>query len=132
MYESLILVDSRNDISIESLSQELIRFYGATKSPAPIVTVKGSSILLTWPNYKFQIYRSSLPHVVLESEEIANRFGKGRPDSRQIANCAVRFEVMGEDDPDMVHFNDYLYIGEAAERLGKVYRFDQSSTEFFD
>lgn len=132
MYESLILVDSRNDISIESLGQELIRFYGACKSPPPNITVKANSIFLTWPSYRFEIHKSTMPHVVLESKEIADRFGKCRPDSKQIASCAVRFEIKGEDDPNMAHFNDYLYIGEAAERLGKVYRFDQSSAEFFD
>jgi hypothetical protein len=40
--------------------------------------------------------------------------------------------MSGPPDPEMDHFNDSLFVGEALERLGRVYRFDQGSGEFME
>lgn len=130
MYESLILVDNDSVISAEALHAELVRFYvGKAGSPAAI-TLSSQTIVLKWPKYQIGVAREQLPHIAEESAEIAERFAKNHPERDRIAACQCRFATSGDDDPDMIYFNDYLFIGEAAQRLGKVYRFDSSACEF--
>lgn len=128
MYESLILIDPDADITTEALAAELRRFYGDDEE-RPEINVYGESIALSWPEYRLMVHRSMEAHVAIESRELA-QLGGGRSD--RIALCHTRFETSGEVDTEMEHFNDYLYVGEAAERLGIVFRFDQSSGEFVE
>ena len=130
MYESLILVDNQSNITTDALLAELQRFYANNKH-APLEILKVSqTITLRWNDYSLQIAREQLPHVVEESAEIAAHFGADHPAKDRIAQCKCRFSTSGDDDPDMMHFNDYLFVGEALERLGNVYRFDPSTCEF--
>jgi len=130
VYESLILLDPDVDITPEQLATELRRFYGGKDWAPEELTVRGQSLLLRWPGYLFEVARESVPHVLDESAEIAAKYGAAHPDRARIARCTKRFCTQADDDPDMEHFNDYLFVGEALARLGKVYRFDQSSCEF--
>ena len=130
MYESLVMVDPADAITVEQLAAELRRFYeGKPGAPAEIVR-SGQDIELRWPDYVLAVGRSRVPHVLEESKEIAEQAGQQHPAREQIASCTCRFEMSGDDDPDMDHFNDYLFVGEALCRLGRVYWFDQASCEF--
>jgi hypothetical protein len=132
MYESLILVDPDVTITAEQLAAELRRFYqGKAGAPAEIAHA-GQDVRLRWPGYLLEVGRSSVPHVLIESQELALKFAREHPARDRIASCTCRFEVSGDDDPDMEHFNDSLYVGEALSRLGSVYRFEQASCEFLD
>ncbi len=130
MCESLILVDTDANISAEALHSELLRFYADDTQAPSEINLSSQTISLRWPDYQLQVAREQLPHVLEESAEIAERFAGDHPDRERIGSCRCRFATAGDDDPDMLHFNDYLFVGEAAERLDKVYRFDQSSCEF--
>ena len=131
MYESLILVDPDARLDAEALASQLVRFYTG-KSDRPDVVLSGETIKLIWPTYHFIIHYSCAPHVVIESREIAARFGMTHAAKDRIAHAQARFETSAPDDPEMAYFNDYLYIGEAAERKGPVFRFDQSSATFLE
>jgi len=132
VYECLVLIDPENDVTAAGLAAELRRFY-ATDSGAPSdILESGPTVKLRWQDYTMTVYRSSLPHVLEESAEIANEFAAGRPDRARIARCQLRFEISAEDDPNMGHFNDYLFVGEALQRLARVYRFEQASGEFLE
>ena len=132
MYESMILVDPDVIITTEQLADELRRFYSGKQGAPTDILHSGQDIRLRWPNYVLEIARSTLPLVVEESAEVAERFAARHPAHDRIASCACRFEMSGDDDPDMEHFNDYLYVGEALARLGRVYCFDQGSCGFLD
>ncbi|MEL6110926.1 MAG: hypothetical protein AAFU85_33380 [Planctomycetota bacterium] len=130
MYESLILVDNESSITIDALAAELQRFYADDKHAPLEISAASQTITLRWDGYVLQVAREQLPHVIEESAEIAAQFGADHPAKDRIAKCICRFCITGDDDPDMMHFNDYLYVGEALDRLGTVYRFDQSTCEF--
>ncbi len=130
MYESLILVDNDSSITTEALLAELQRFYADNKHAPLEIAAASQTITLRWDGYVLQVAREQLPHVAEESAEIAAQFGANHPACDRIAQCTCRFCTAGDDDPDMMRFNDYLYIGEVLERLGTVYRFDQSACEF--
>jgi hypothetical protein len=134
VYESLVLIDPEGSLGLEGLAAELRRFYAkssADQCPTEI-KVTGSSLTLRWPYYRIDIHHSTAPHVLEESEEIADRWAGSHPERDRISKCRERLEISGEDDPDMEYFNDCLFVGEAAERLTKVFRFDQASAEFLN
>ena len=60
---------------------------------------------------------STAPHVVDESNEIAEQF------AIPCAGCHTRLEMSG-DDPDMELFNDYLLINERLQETGQAVIFD--------
>ena len=130
MYESLILVDNDSTITTDALLAELQRFYADDKHAPLEISAASQTITLRWDGYVRQVAREELPHVVEESTEIANQFAGSHAAKDRIAQCKCRFVTSGDDDLDMIHFNDYLFVGEALERLGTVYRFDQSTCEF--
>ncbi len=131
MYEGLVLVDPDSTIGLEALAQELQRFYSGA-ADTPEVSVVNGEVRLSWPAFTLVAGLSSEPHVAEESAWLAVHAGADHPDRHRIAQCTSRFEISGDPDPEMLHFNDYLFVGEALARLGRVYRFDQASDEFLE
>jgi hypothetical protein len=129
MYDALVMVDPEMDISAEQLASELELFY-SPHDDKPRISCSDDSVTLSWPDYVLEVARSSLPHVLEESAEIAMRYASAHPEQSRISRAKIRFELSGRDDPDMLHFNDSLFIVEALERLGRVYRFDPVIGEF--
>ena len=132
MYECLVLVDSENDVTSAALVAELRRFYSSDPTAPREILVSGPTVTLRWEDYTMTVHRSALPNVLDESAEIANEFAAERLDRDRIARCQLRFEISADEDPEMDHFNDYLFVGEALQRLARVYRFDQASGEFLE
>ena len=64
------------------------------------------------------------PHVVEESQEIAEAFGI------PCGQCDARFEMSG-DDPDMELFNDYLLVNERLDAAGCFFVFDPTEGKLF-
>lgn len=132
MYEGLIMLDRDSEFSVEAFQAELERtFLGKPGAPSEIA-VQGSQITLQWGAYALRLHRSAGPNVLEESAEIAESCGEGHPERERIAECRVRFELVGDEDPELNHLPDALLAGEAAARCGRVYRFDEESQEFLD
>jgi hypothetical protein len=132
MYEALILVDPDITITADRLAHELRRFYEGKPGRPSEITLSEDTVTLRWPDYDLTVGRSVLAHVLEESAEIAEECNPDHPARERIARCECRFEMSGPPDPNMDHFNDSLFVGEALERLGRVYRFDQASGEFLE
>lgn len=130
VYEGLVLIDPDSSITARQLADELRRFYAGTSDAPVAIDEEDDVVTLRWAGYVLEVGRSCAPHVREESQELADEFASGHPDHARIAQCACRFEMSGDDDPDMDRFDDSLFVGEALERLGRVYRFDPATSEF--
>jgi hypothetical protein len=130
MYEALLLIEPSTALTIENLRAELAKFYKAVPEKPGSIQLSGSEIQLVWPDFTLIVSYSDSPHVIEESRAIAKQFAQAHEARERIQQCWARFEVAGNDDPAMEHFNDYLFIVEAAQRLGTVYAFDPISGEF--
>lgn len=130
MYESLLLIHPDTPISSAALASELRRYYQRSHQLPTIVERGASGLDLRFANYDFHADYDRSPHVLEESADIAARFGAKTGKQERIAACSSRFEVRADDDPDMSYFDDFLYIIEAAQRLGEIYAFDTSSGTF--
>jgi hypothetical protein len=132
MYEGLALVDPDESITPDALAAELRRFYAGKPDAPEAISVVEEEVRLEWRGYVLVAGLSAAPHVAEESAWLVEQVAPAHPSRERIARCPSRFEISGDPDPDMLHFNDYLFVGEALARLGRVYRFDQASGEFLE
>jgi hypothetical protein len=132
MYKSLALIDPESEIWAGQLYDELRRFHDGKDGAPDHIDLSGQAVILRWPGYELKAVRDAAPHVLVESQEIADRCAQRHPARERIARCGVRFDISGGPDPGMSWFNDYLFAGEALERLGTVYRFEPDTGRFLD
>jgi hypothetical protein len=122
VYKALLLVPADISCGLDGIARELRNFYGKGASEnAPRFEEAGSTLKLVFPKLQFVIHYSALPHVLVESGEIAELFAAAHRDRAKIAGCASRFEVHSEgQDESMEFFNDFLFVVEAGQRLGRL------------
>jgi hypothetical protein len=95
---------------------------------ASLATVEryGNQTRITSGSGYLSIDWNTAAHVIVESDEIADRF------KIPCRGCSARFEMDGRDS-DMVLFNDYLLINERLEATGHFVIFDaQEGKLLFD
>lgn len=127
MYETLILIDAESSITDDAIHAAVLNVYPDSGGSKTVVTRKGASLQVAWPSFSIKLHRNELPHVLEESQEIAQEFAARRPELERIGQCRARVEIVGDEDPGMDRFNDYCFIVDAIEKLGTVYTFDQGS-----
>jgi hypothetical protein len=131
MYETSILIHPSTPVTRDELLNSISQFYGKSKGVAPQIAARGTSgIRIQFPGFGFSIVKDGASHVIEEAKEISTRYGTATGKQHRISDCNTRFDVQGDDDPDMDYFNDYLYIIEAAQKLGEAYAFDNASATF--
>ena len=131
MYELLILSSAESSPSLDKLEAAVRAEFGSQTPPHPITTsIEADQLTVVVEGFHFYIDFADQPHVLEESVEIAEEFAADRPDRAVIARASSRFELSSDDDPDMDHINDMLFICHAAESLGPVYIFDPKEGEF--
>ena len=129
MYETLVLIDPENEITIAAAMDRISATLQASGSNATI-SQAGEGLSIEWPNFGVSVHRSALPQVVQESRQLADLLSADVPKREAISRCAARFEVSAGNDWEMVFFTDFCLVLESLEGLGTVYTFDQGSGEF--
>lgn len=131
MYELLILSSAESTPSLDKLEAAVRAEFESQTPPHPVTTsIDADQLTVVVGGFHFYIGFADEPHVLAESREIAEEFAADRADSAVIARASSRFELSSDDDPDMDHFNDMLFICHAAESLGPVFIFDPQEGEF--
>jgi hypothetical protein len=92
--------------------------------------MKNEQLTVDVDGFRFYVDFSCQPHVLEESKEIAEQFAAAHPSRVAIGKAACRFELTSDDDPEMDHLNDMIFICQAAEAIGHVYIFDPQAGEF--
>ncbi len=69
----------------------------------------GEMLTAWWDNWSLSAYLSAEPFVAEESQEMAARHDD-EPPWDQIGRCKRRIELWSDDDPEMAHFNTYLFV----------------------
>ena len=131
IYKQLFLVPAESNPSLKKLKDAIRAQFASLNLPQKVVvSLRGDSLTVTIGNFRFFIGFSCEPHVLLESQEIAERFAAQHPARDAIAAVSCRFELSSSNDPNMDHFNDIVFICQAVESLGPVYIFNPRSMEF--
>lgn len=127
MYEAFVIFSQTNNTSIERYAQEIQVFYANSTGDKPKLTVNGQTIVVAFEGIQFSINRNCQPQVALESKELS-RFAMS--DHEEIAKSTCRLEISGAKDSQMNYFNDFLFLIQCAEQLGKVWTFNTLQGEF--
>jgi len=130
MYESLLLIDEDSDLPLAAFADAIRTSLSGSTDGLPRINTSEHEILVNWPSFALTLCKEDEPHVAEESAELAGRYARNHPDRERIARCQRRYSVSADPDPDMDHFNDYVFVCNAAEKLARVYVFDSQSGEF--
>ena len=129
-YVVLALITPQADADFASVSEAIRTVYERRQIPVQIEQ-HDKHCILYFDAWSFRIYWEDEPHVLVESQEIAVKFPSTGIDPAVIASCAQRITTAGDSDPDMLHFNDYVYVLEVLERFKGVYLFDPNDGKYF-
>lgn len=127
-YKALILLPPTSSASIAEAEDKLRTFYRNDGCDA-IIQRHETVIEVIIGEWNCCVYLSSEPHVLVESQEMAELFAAARPDREEIATCNRRFEVIGTD-PNMDYFNDYLFVLQVLESFPSVKVWEGAAQEF--
>jgi hypothetical protein len=126
-YQYLAFIQPDSDADLTVLKNNLESFY-AKSSRLPKISQIDKAITVDFDNYKFEIFLSDGSHVIEEAAEMANDrvtdYAENSFDKEKLKTSSKRFEISGEDDPDMDYFNDSLFIVETTEKFKGVIVFD--------
>ena len=137
-YEAFVLLPNSN-FTLERAAKLLeVRF---ASRPDLKVTLKKNVTVKADDRWQLKVQLNLEPHVIEESIELAQSLAAGRcataaPELLERAKNAklesfpARFEISSSRDPNMDHFNDYLFVLEALGALEGSVAFDPSTNMF--
>jgi hypothetical protein len=110
MYSAFGLLTSDSDFTMTEAAKRL-----SAKFPSFAVERLADRIAVSSEDWEIHLTLNESPTVLAESGEIAGHIG-GAEDAKDIAACARRVEVASDiPDPEMSHFNDYLFVVEVLQ-----------------
>jgi hypothetical protein len=121
-YQANAFLEDVTDFSLEEAKARLAkRVTGATISSA------GNRIIISVKGWRLGLNLDDGPHVLDESAGIARHYSKC-PKSPAIAKCRKRVDIWSEDDdPNMDHINDFIFVCEALSSFKGVILLDPRS-----
>lgn len=100
----------------------------STSGEKPKIKIVGDGVSIKFKGIEFEVVKNCKAYVSEEAKELA-AFAK--PEEREnISKSRCRFEVSSGSDADMVYFNDFLFLIQSAESLGKAWAFNPADGEF--
>lgn len=136
VYQLFALITGETDLPLgrvaDLMRQEFASVPGAIVALAETPPGEHPRLEIRWTDWAFRLAYSDMPHVLEESREIDDACADGRPDRDRIAGCRRRLELASDEDPEMDHFNDYLFIQERLGQQDGVVLFDLQAGEFIE
>lgn len=130
-YDLIALLTDAATATLPQVGEALRQKFSSAPHVEVLLQGEGS-LVVRWKGWAFRIAYEADPQVLEDSKEIAEHYGANRPDESLIAACRRRISVTGDADPNMDHFNDYLFIEEVLMKLPGVILFDPQEKAFVD
>lgn len=118
-YEAFGLLEPDSNFSMDAATARL-----ATQFPEWTVRHEGNTISLASGGWTIYLNLNSKPWVIEESREIAKAIPESTAEVVAITCCSRRVEVISDPDPDMEHFNDYVFVVEVLQSFKGVIAVD--------
>lgn len=129
-YSQMVLLCSSEAIDLDQIERRLaadIPGVGLYRSAIP---GRSEFLELTWDDWGIAVGYESGDVVAEESQEIAQAYAEFRPDREAIAQCRQRIVVNSAPDPEMEHFNDFVFVLESLEKFPGAVLFDPQNESF--
>jgi hypothetical protein len=127
-YQALVLVPVPRSGSelVERARQELMRQFDGLA----VVENSGDRLVLRFGIWSLRVVFTDAAHVLEETRELVELCGSDRPDVPVLRALGARFELGTDEDPEMIHFNDYVLACEALERIDQAVAIDMAEPNF--
>ena len=126
-YSSLVLIPNHHPLTLEELASRIQAKFSRRSDTT--VEVNKSRILIRVGDWTLRLTWEDQKHVAEESAEIAS-FIK-HPDQDMVAQCSRRISTGGDDDPNMDHINDHIFVLEVFDSIPDLYYYDPMGGDFF-
>lgn len=128
-YRLIVFIPASSSITLEAILEQLqLRFASQNAS----IVRDGKKMVIKRGTWSLSIDWEDGPHVLIESQEMADIFAKDRADKDIIAASARRLTTAGDPDPDMDYFNDYVAMIEVFESISGLIILDPDNGKFMD
>lgn len=130
MYERLFLLATVPDAPLSILRDLLADLPLGGNNEPPVFQQSATRLTVAYGDFHFRIDYQAGALVAEESREMAIRHAATHPARNRIQAAHSRYELSADADPDMDHFNDFLFISERIADLGEVHVFDPQTGGF--
>jgi hypothetical protein len=120
-YGTLCFLQNDSDFDLSIATERLIKTF-----PEAQVTQLDQSISIQFPDWKMQLHLADEPFIADEAKDLAEYFSDC-PRATEIAACKRRVEIGADPDPNMDHFNDFVFVCQMLEEFKGVILFDPQS-----
>ena len=126
----MALIPPKHDLVFAELVDRLTdRFAGAGDRNVSVEVVEPGVIAVLRDNWSLRVHWEDEPHVQAESVEIASLVAANEEDAQIIRTCRRCITTAGDADPNMLFFNDYVFVLEVLDSIPDLYIFDQNSLD---
>jgi len=126
-YQTLILLSTDSDASLDRACECLRSAKAFQNTP---ITLTVDHVAVAAGGWGLRIRLVTGEDVLLESQELVQRYGSGRADLVFLASVNTRFEMESDPDPDMEHFDYYLLTVECLTDAFKGIAFECHTEKF--
>lgn len=120
-YSAFVLIDRSGDLNFSSVLAEL-KEYELTK-------LSETEASLNIKGYSFRLFYRKESFVLEESENLVRQYENSEFDPKFEPSDA-RVEILGESDPNMDYFNDFLLVLEKLAENPSLAVYEEASEEF--
>lgn len=128
-YQTLVFLPKNSKASLEAAYKTLSQSEAFSGHGTKVVKTS-NRIKVSSGGWTLTIAFATGDAVRDESAEIVERYGDSRGDREILASCEKRFELFGDEDPEMEHFGDYILVIEHLNETYKGVAFELHSEEF--
>ena len=122
IYEAIGFLQDDTDFDLAEAQNHLMK-----RLPRMKVKRRGNTVTVEAPGWSLEVHLADEPFVAEESRDMAAHFS-ACPRSAEIALSKRRVEIVSTDaDPDMEHFNDFVFVCETLEKFRGLILFDPRS-----
>jgi hypothetical protein len=121
-YRRTVLIPTSADIRFADVVARMQQKFARITSVA-VSQIQPHQLRIQASDWYLDIYWEDDAQVMEESTEIARYFASEECRSN-VKSCAQRITTAATADPNMDHFNDYVFVLEVLESLPGVYQFD--------
>lgn len=123
-YQAIVFLQEGSDFDVDVAAGRL-----SEQFPEMEVVRKGNGITVSNEDWRINLHLAEEPFVAEENREMADWFAQCST-TAEIAACKRRVDVWStEPDPQMDHFNDYLFVCHVMESFRGVILFDPQAGE---
>lgn len=128
-YSTLVLIPEGHEITLPQVFERLQQRFIEAGMPTvawhdPVAWYDSRHVVVQQDDWKLHLYFEDEAHVKEEAQELAEDLIQDEQDRKLVSSSKSRIAIFGDPDPEMMYFNEYLFVLEEMEKFLGLYIFD--------